>query len=149
MSTSGSQTRKGVKDHGHFKTKHRRTVSLRLSKCLIEHPVKNRRNGLQGQTTCNRTISLIEKLGSVFQRKPYYVLQAALLICPQEPLLPESSMIIHSVKLMFGVLESSHSLLQPWMHRGEFHPIVRANKTILLYIYTTFRFILMILPGTY
>jgi len=33
-------------------------------------------------------------------------------------LLPERGKIIHSLKLKFGVLESRHSLLQPWMHRG-------------------------------
>jgi len=33
-------------------------------------------------------------------------------------LLPESGKIIHSLKLQFGVLESRHSLLQCWTHRG-------------------------------
>jgi len=30
----------------------------------------------------------------------------------------ESGKIIHPLKLQFGVLESRHSLLQHWTHRG-------------------------------
>jgi len=44
-------------------------------------------------------------------------------------LLPENGKIIHSLKLKSGVLESGYSLLQLWMHRGQLHPNVRAEKT--------------------
>ena len=53
--------------------------------------------------------------------------------------LPESSIIIHSLKLQFGVLESVHYLLQQWTHRGIAPPKCACRQAIttkhLYYIY--------------
>jgi len=62
------------------------------------------------------------------------------------PLLPESGKIIHSLKLEFGVLESGHSLLQRWTHRGWLRPNVHTEKTQLLGIYAMLTYIFITFP---
>ena len=56
-------------------------------------------------------------------------------------LLPESGKIIHSLKLNFGELESRHSLLQCWMHRGWLRPNVHTEKAQDIYAMLTYIFI--------